>query len=250
LDRREALAALGLSEGSSAADIKSAFRQAAFWCHPDRNPGNKAAEEAFKRITAAYELVSAEGLPMEEPGDLRHPRQPQESGVEPSPAPSPKSRGTWLRGKTIGGLLYVSLAICGLYALTRKPRGTDGGNGIQAVSVVDTSRAAAPITARFRSRCPLTAQELADELLHSCLVLELANQSGRDLAVDFAVRIDLSGQDGELVPLRVSPSGPPGTFEVRGTHFGPNESLRWIVRGVTTERVVAKNVIVTPVTTR
>jgi hypothetical protein len=254
LNRREALAALGLSEGFSAAEAKSAFRQAVFWCHPDRNPGNKAAEEAFKRINAAYELVSDEGSPRGEPGNPWRPRQGQERGAVPAAAPaagpSSKPRGTWPWGKLIAGILYLGLALGGLYALTRKPRATDGGSGAQAVSVVGTSSDTAPITARFLSRCPLTAQEITDQLLHSCIVLELANQSERDVALDFGVRIDLSRQDGELVPLRASPTGPPATFELRGAHFGPNQSLQWIVRGVTTERVVGKRVIVTPVAPR
>ncbi len=253
MDRREAHAALGLSEGSSAAELKRAFRQAALWCHPDRNPGNGAAEEAFKRITAAYELLSAEGRPTAESTGPQQPSQPREprSAPTPRPAPSPSSRWTWSTGQKIAGLLWLSVAICALGYLASKSRGMDTGNEVQAGSVVDTAAATVPITARFRSRCPFTAQKLADESSRWCLVLELENPSRRELATEsFAVRIDLSRQGGQLVPLRTSPRGPPATFEAGSIHLRPSESLLWIVRGVTTERVAAESVRVTPVIAR
>jgi len=253
VDRREAHAALGLSEGSSAAEVKSAFRQAALWCHPDRNPGNRAAEEAFKRISAAYEFLSAEERPTAEPTGPQRPSQPREPRSEPTPNPSPaaSSRWTWSTGQKIAGLLWLSVAICALGYLVTKSRGTYTGNEVDAGSAVDTAAGTVPISARFRSRCPFTAQKLADESSHWCLVLELENPSARELATDsFAVRIDLSRQDGQLVPLRTSPRGPPATFPVGRLHLRPSESLLWIVRGVTAERVAAESVRVTPVIAR
>jgi molecular chaperone DnaJ len=50
-------AALGVSKTASADDIKKAYREAAFKYHPDRNPGDKAAEEKFKTISAAYAIL-------------------------------------------------------------------------------------------------------------------------------------------------------------------------------------------------
>jgi hypothetical protein len=253
VDSREAHAALGLPEGSSAAEIKSAFRQAALWCHPDRNPGNGAAEEAFKRITAAYEFLSAEGLPTAEPTDPQHRNQPRRPRSEPTPgpAPAPSSRWTWSRSQKIAGLLWLSGAICALGYLVSQSRPMETGDEVQAASEVETAAATVPITARFRSRCPFTAQKLADESSHWCLVLELENPSGRELATDsFAVRIDLSRPGGQLVPLRASPRGPPATFAAGRIHLRPSESLLWIVRGVTTERLAAESVRVTPVLAR
>lgn len=49
---------LGIEKGASADDIKKAFRKQAMKYHPDRNPGDKAAEERFKQIAAAYEVLS------------------------------------------------------------------------------------------------------------------------------------------------------------------------------------------------
>lgn len=48
---------LGVSRGASAEEIKKAFRRLAKDLHPDKNPGDKAAEERFKRITAAFDLL-------------------------------------------------------------------------------------------------------------------------------------------------------------------------------------------------
>ncbi len=49
---------LGVSKASSTEDIKKAFRKLAMQHHPDRNPGNKAAEEKFKEISEAYAVLS------------------------------------------------------------------------------------------------------------------------------------------------------------------------------------------------
>jgi curved DNA-binding protein CbpA len=49
---------LGVSKTASAAEIKKAYRELAFKYHPDRNPGDKSAEEKFKQISAAYAVLS------------------------------------------------------------------------------------------------------------------------------------------------------------------------------------------------
>lgn len=48
---------LGVSPEASSEEIKKAFRRLALQYHPDRNPGNKAAEEKFKDISEAYEVL-------------------------------------------------------------------------------------------------------------------------------------------------------------------------------------------------
>jgi DnaJ-class molecular chaperone len=49
---------LGVNKSASEADIKSAFRKQARKYHPDVNPGDKSAEEKFKEINEAYEVLS------------------------------------------------------------------------------------------------------------------------------------------------------------------------------------------------
>ncbi|MBI3797815.1 MAG: J domain-containing protein [Deltaproteobacteria bacterium] len=53
--------ALGVSRTASADDIKKAYRKLARKHHPDINPGNKAAEERFKEISIAHDVLSDPG---------------------------------------------------------------------------------------------------------------------------------------------------------------------------------------------
>ena len=57
-DKRDYYEVLGLQKGASAEDIKKAYRKAAMKYHPDRNPGDKEAEEKFKEVGEAYEVLS------------------------------------------------------------------------------------------------------------------------------------------------------------------------------------------------
>jgi curved DNA-binding protein len=49
---------LGLTKTASEDEIKKAFRKLAVKYHPDKNPGNKEAEEKFKELNEAYEVLS------------------------------------------------------------------------------------------------------------------------------------------------------------------------------------------------
>lgn len=49
---------LGVERGVNADDLKKAYRKKAVQFHPDKNPGNKEAEEMFKKVSHAYEVLS------------------------------------------------------------------------------------------------------------------------------------------------------------------------------------------------
>src|SRR5579864_6523038 len=56
--KRDYYTVLGLEKGCSDEDIKKAYRRLAVKYHPDKNPGDKVAEENFKELGEAYEVLN------------------------------------------------------------------------------------------------------------------------------------------------------------------------------------------------
>src|ERR1700689_2819668 len=57
-DRPDYYKILGAGKNATDEEIKKAYRKLARQYHPDRNPGDKAAEERFKQISQAHDVLS------------------------------------------------------------------------------------------------------------------------------------------------------------------------------------------------
>ena len=102
---------LGVARKASAEEIRKAYRKLARKCHPDVNPGDKSAEEKFKKLSEAYDVLSdskkrqvydrlgyysdaaanaAEGFPG---GGAGRPQRQRRAGCGPLPRRPPSGRG-------------------------------------------------------------------------------------------------------------------------------------------------------------
>ena len=61
MSKRDYYEVLGVTRNANDEELKKAYRRCAMKHHPDRNPGNKEAEAAFKECKEAYEVLSDGG---------------------------------------------------------------------------------------------------------------------------------------------------------------------------------------------
>ena len=114
---------LGVGKNATDEEIKKAYRKLARQYHPDRNPGNKQAEEKFKEISQAHDVLSdpgeAQGLrPRAGPARRvrerrlrpelvrrrlqRHPLEPVRRRGRPAPRAAPAARAAGRRRRRSG----------------------------------------------------------------------------------------------------------------------------------------------------
>ena len=125
---------LGVAKNATAAEIKKAYRKLAQQYHPDANPGNKDAEERFKEISAAHDVLGDE----EKRTQYDQVREMASSGY---------GAGAGAGGGFPGGGSAASRAVCGsrTWAISATcSAGCSAGRAEAAVS----ERRAAPIWRR------------------------------------------------------------------------------------------------------
>lgn len=60
MSKQDYYSVLGLTRTAKQDEIKKAYRKLALLYHPDKNPGDKAAEDQFKKVSEAYDVLSNE----------------------------------------------------------------------------------------------------------------------------------------------------------------------------------------------
>ena len=95
---------LGVLPGASEGELKQAFRRLARECHPDSDPGNPGAEDEFKELSAAYDLLSdSDRREREDRGEISGARSKHtQSAKKPAPKKQPTRPAGPKRSKTAG----------------------------------------------------------------------------------------------------------------------------------------------------
>ncbi len=95
--KRDLYEVLGVAKNASEDELKKSYRRLAMKYHPDRNPDSKTAEEQFKEVKAAYEILS-DSAKREAYDRFGH------AGVDPSAGPGPGGGGFGGFGDAFGDI--------------------------------------------------------------------------------------------------------------------------------------------------
>jgi hypothetical protein len=223
----EAQRVLGLQRDATRRQIKSAYRTAAVWCHPDQNPGNPTAEETFKRVSEAYRVL------------LSSPRPPPSVSSPPPRAWVPIAEipaRFWTARKLalVALIALVPLAAWRLAPLLHR-RAPDAYPIVRVPNGMLLKTIEGSIAVLYSKPCALKATQQGP--LQRCLALEITNGTRQriDTAV-FSVYLR-EKKSGERRPLRPTPFVEEHLWEVDGLRLAPGRSTTTLVRGVTDEAV-------------
>ncbi|MGE3272988.1 MAG: J domain-containing protein [Chloroflexota bacterium] len=102
-------AALGIARSASAEEIRAAYRRAARASHPDLHPGDASAQERFKRVQQAYEVLGNAGrrAVYDAPPPATPPSQHRRRPVRRPPPDEPVSLAREL-GETVRAIRVVA----------------------------------------------------------------------------------------------------------------------------------------------
>ena len=128
MDYKDYYQILGVDKKASQEDIKKAYRKLAVKYHPDKNPDDKTAEEKFKEISEAYEVLSKpENRKLYDQLGANW-KQYKDAGFDPSQhqgGPFGGSRGGFYRGRPEGGQYH--------YEFEGDPSEFFGGSGFSDI---------------------------------------------------------------------------------------------------------------------
>jgi tetratricopeptide (TPR) repeat protein len=246
---------LGVPPTATAAEIRAAYRQLALRWHPDRNGGDAAAEEQFKRLNDAYQVLgdpqrrasydlsrwyAAQSLtPPEPPRPARERRGPPPGYTPPPPAPAYRAptRSEWVlwgRWLLVFGLFVTLLVLAkepvDRWHAVREYRQADEllAEGDTAGALIQLSEAVFhqhEYAAAYRRRGELLRQRVGSEqLAYQDLkaALRFAPTDG-----DAELRLDLS-----LVCLKLGKMAEAELHAARAIHLDPTFVRAYLARGL------------------